>query len=187
MNLTFKGFLKSYCRELSGERTLSLRELVRMAAEDAPRLAEPVFLLATAEGKSDYLRGLAEGTWMEAEYGRAAEILEQSGKPVEETLSQGMLPERYQSVWDAYRGKRCKPQNDRRVNGLMREKTLAALERAGMTCYRLCKELGLNKGNVYAYLHRGDDSKVSRDTARAIMAYAQKQALEPVPVRVRRG
>ena len=186
MNLTFKGFLKGYCRELSGEQTLSLRELVRMAAGDVPRLAEPVFLLAAAEDKSDYLKDLVEGTWMEVEYGRAAEMLERSGKSVEEALSQGTLPERYQSVWDAYQGKRHKSQNDRRANGLMREKTLAALERAGMTCYRLCKELGLNKGNVYAYLHRGDDSKVSRDTARAIMAYAQEQALEPVPVRARR-
>ena len=54
----------------------------------------------------------------------------------------------------------------------MREKTLAALEQSDTSCYSLCKQLGLNKGNVYAYLHGGDNSKVSRETARSIMEYA---------------
>ncbi len=60
---------------------------------------------------------------------------------------------------------------DRRANALMREKTLAALARSGMTRYRLCRDLGLNFGNSYAYL-AGDDTKFSRATARKMMEYA---------------
>ena len=55
----------------------------------------------------------------------------------------------------------------------MREKTLAALASSGRTVYSLCGELGLNRGNVYAYLNAGDVTKVSRATARRILEAAQ--------------
>ncbi len=55
---------------------------------------------------------------------------------------------------------------------LMRKATLDAMERRRLTAYRVCKTLGLNLGNVYAYLGKGDVSKVSRNTARRIMEYA---------------
>ena len=54
----------------------------------------------------------------------------------------------------------------------MAEKTVAALESAGKTRYRLCRDLGLNEGNVYAWL-AGDPSKVSRATARRAWRYAE--------------
>ncbi|MCI8340259.1 MAG: MFS transporter [Eggerthellaceae bacterium] len=54
----------------------------------------------------------------------------------------------------------------------MRKATLDAMERRRLTAYRVCKTLGLNLGNVYAYLGKGDVSKVSRNTARRIMEYA---------------
>ncbi|WP_080800429.1 hypothetical protein [Arabiibacter massiliensis] len=46
MNLTFRGFLRLYCRELSGLQTDSIKKLCESAATDAPRLAEPLFLEA---------------------------------------------------------------------------------------------------------------------------------------------
>ena len=55
----------------------------------------------------------------------------------------------------------------------MREKTVAALEGAGVTVYRLCADLGLNQGNVYAYLGKGDVTKVRRSTARRMLERAQ--------------
>ena len=65
MNLTFEGFLKGYCRELSGQQSLSFRKLVKQATTVAPRVAEPLFLLALAQGKAEYVLGLSEGLWME--------------------------------------------------------------------------------------------------------------------------
>ena len=53
MNLTFEGFLKGYCRELSGQQSLSFRKLVKQATTVAPRVAEPLFLLALAQGKAE--------------------------------------------------------------------------------------------------------------------------------------
>ena len=45
LNLTFEGFLKGYCRELSGQQSLSFRKLVEQATTVAPRVAEPLFCL----------------------------------------------------------------------------------------------------------------------------------------------
>lgn len=42
----------------------------------------------------------------------------------------------------------------------------------GNARYRMCKDLGLNPGNVYAYL-AGDDAKVSKETARRMLVYAE--------------
>lgn len=171
MNLTFKGFLKLYCRELSGNQSLSYRKLVQLAKAEAPRLAEPMWLLAWLDGKSEYLLELSNDTWMEREY---RGLFQRFGCKVDAValLEDEQLPPRYQNVWKAYRAKRDGVLTDRRVNALMREKTLQALKTSGKTCYSVCRHLGLNKGNVYAYLNGADDSKVSRATARRIYEYA---------------
>ncbi len=108
---------------------------------------------------------------MEEEYSR---ILPHLDDPIGIVafLQSEQAPERYRKVWNAYLAKRDAVVADRRVSGLMREKTLAAMKARNVTPYRLCEDLGLNKGNVYAYLNKGDLTKVSRATARKIMEYA---------------
>lgn len=171
MNLTFRGFLKNYCRELSGLDTLSLKKLCSAAASEAPRVAEPLFLLALVEGKLPYLLSLASGTWMERPYQQAANLAS-SLSPTDCEALERALPHRYGNVFRAYRAVRERVVADRRISGLMRKKTLDALHANNVSIYRLCKDLGLNLGNVYAYLSKGDATKVSRDTARTIMEYA---------------
>lgn len=61
---------------------------------------------------------------------------------------------------------------DRRINALMRPKIVEALARKGVTRYKLCKDLNLNPGNVYAYL-AGDDAKASKEAARRMLRYAE--------------
>lgn len=185
LNLTFEGFLKGYCRELSGQQSLSFRKLVEQAMTDAPRVAEPLFLLALAQGKAEYVLGLSEGSWMERDYRDVLSLYGQAGS-MASLCAKSELPNRYANVWRAYRAVKEKPAADRRVNALMRKKTLEALEESGVTRYGLCRALRLNKGNVYAYL-AGDDSKVSRETARRIMEYAEERGAKEGagrPVRV---
>lgn len=176
MNLTFEGFLKGYCRELSGQQSLSFRKLVKQATTVEPRVAEPLFLLALAQGKAEYVLGLSEGSWMEEGYRGVLSLYGQASS-LASLCSEDMLPNRYANVWRAYRGVKEKPAADRRVNALMRKRTLKALEESGVTRYGLCRDLHLNKGNVYAYL-AGDDSKVSRETARRIMEYAEERGAQ---------
>lgn len=176
MNLTFEGFLKGYCRELSGQQSLSFRKLVKQATTDEPRVAEPLFLLALAQGKGEYVLGLSEGSWMEEGYRDVFSLYGQAGS-LASLCAGDKLPRRYANVWRAYRAIKEKPANDRRVNALMRKRTLEALEESGVTRYGLCRDLHLNRGNVYAYL-AGDDSKVSRETARRIMKYAKERGAQ---------
>ena len=171
MNLTFKGFLKGYCAELTGLRTTSLRRLCAACDVHAPSAAEAVFVLAAAQGKEGYLVGVVSGTWMEGIFRSAADSIGSFGN-VEDWLRSESTPQRFRKVLFAYDAKKRAVLADRRVISLMREKTLSALESSGVTTYRLCSDLGLNRGNVYAYLNRGDATKVSRATARRIMEYA---------------
>ena len=185
MNLTFEGFLKGYCRELSGQQSLSFRKLVEQATTVAPRVAEPLFLLALAQGKAEYVLGLSDGSWMEEGYRGVLSLYGQACS-LASLCTEDKLPNRYANVWHAYRGVKEKPAADRRVNALMRKRTLEALEESGVTRYGICRALHLNKGNVYAYL-AGDDSKVSRETARRIMEYAEERGTQEGagrPVRV---
>ena len=168
--LTFRGFLRRYCAELAGTETSSLARLCRIASGEAPRVAEPLFLLAWEAGKLVYLLRLSEGTWMHEEYATLARFAETYPNALAFASSED-APPRYRSVADAYGVGEDLLAADRRMTALMRDKTLAALKKSGMTRYRLCEDLGLNKGNVYAYL-AGDTSKVSRETARRIMEYA---------------
>ena len=171
MNLTFKGFLRSYCRELTGLHTDSLKKLLAAVLGEAPAAAEALMCFAAAQDKAGYLAGLARGTRLESDYEHIAGIL---GKvdDLEDCLAGEDVPDRYRKVWRAFRSRKEAVNADRRVKSLMRERTLEAMKDSHVTIYSLCKQLGLNRGNVYAYLNAGDVTKVSRATARLLMEAA---------------
>lgn len=173
MNLTFKGFLRGYVRELTGLETDNLRKLLTATVEEAPAAAETLMAFAAVQGKARYLTSLAQGTILKegyAEFARSTAGCDERG--IAKYLAGEDSPDRYQKVWLAYRAKKEAVNADRRVIGLMREKTLESVGRSGTTVYSLCKALDLNIGNIYAYLNKGDVRKVSRETARRIMIAA---------------
>lgn len=170
MKRTFKGFLKAYCSELAGFETESLKKLLDQTAY-TPRLVEPLFCLALEKGKLKYLLRLAKSTPMEQEWNELSKGASRY-KSAERWLANAEVPERYRKVLSAYASQGDVLAADRRIISLMRKKTLAALEASGKTRYSVCKALGLNKGNFYAYL-AGDSSKVCRSTARKILEYAR--------------
>ena len=171
MNLTFKGFLRNYCCELTELETSNLRKLLAEALTNAPAAAEALMCFAASQNKADYLAKLAQDTSLENQYREVAQQLS-SADSLESWLSSDAAPTRYNKVWRAYLSKRNAIDADRRVIALMRDKTLASIDSTGRTIYGLCTQLGLNKGNVYAYLNAGDVSKVSRSTARRLMEAA---------------
>ena len=176
MNLTFKGFLKAYCRDLTGLETSSLKKLLDATLNDAPRAAESLVLYALSQDKLAHLELLAEGTWVKDLCEEARSSMPHSLKHNDSNLDAafGNLSDssRFKKVWFAYQATKHSVLNERRIAALMRDKTVAALQSSGTTCYKLCKDLGLNMGNVYAYINKNDTSKVSLDTARRIMNYA---------------
>ena len=158
MNLTFKGFLRGYCRELTGQQTDNLRKLCKTVVCDQPAAAEALMIFAALQGKAEYLASFTMGTWLHPDYARVSLSL--------------ALCERYKKVWNAYQAKKNEPARTRRINALMRDKICETMRQKGLTTYRICKDLDLNLGNVYAYLGKGDVAKVSCDTARRIMEYS---------------
>ena len=124
------------------------------------------------QGKAGYLARISEGHWFHDDYEVLARKLEERGS-AEALLSSDDAPPRYASVLAAFRAQGDGLAADRRINALMRPRIAKALAEKGITRYRLCKDLGLNLGNVYAYL-AGDDAKVSRETARRMLSYAKE-------------
>lgn len=171
MNLTFKGFLRNYCRELTDLNTDNLKKLLAAVNTTAPSAAEALFLFAMVQNKADYLVKASRGSWVYEQYERTLHD-SKNFDSISDYLASDAAPERYKKVWNAYSAKKYAAKSDRRIIKLMREKTLNAMEAAGLTAYLICKELNLNIGNVYAYLHSGDVTKVSRATARKIMQFA---------------
>lgn len=171
MNLTFKGFLRNYCRELTDLNTDNLKKLLAAVNTTAPSAAEALFLFAMVQNKADYLVKASFGSWVHEQYEK---ILHDSKdfNSLSDYLVSDVAPERYKKVWNAFCAKKNAIKSDRRVITLMREKTITAMEAADLTAYTICKNLNLNIGNVYAYLHSGDVTKVSRATARKIMQFA---------------
>lgn len=172
MNLTFKGFVRGYCRELTGLPTDNLRKLSRAVMTGKPLAAEAVMVFAAIQGKADYLYSLTAGSWLGEGY---ASVLDNLRDPeaVEPFLQSEAAPERYRKVWSAYVARRDAIEVDRQLIALMRRKTLEVMKNQDMTIYCLCQQLSLNKGNTYAYLNKGDATKVSRETAWRIMNFVE--------------
>ena len=172
MNRKFDRFLENYCRELAGAQTSNMRKLAHLAQDKKPRLREPLLLFAVVCGKERYLLDIVEpGSPLKQEYTQVLDDLSRYAS-VEEFLSADATPKRYAQVLDAFYAQGSDLlESDRRMNELLREKTLDVLKRNGLTRYALCKALKLNTGNVYTYLN-GDPSKVSLDTARKIYDFA---------------
>ena len=140
MNLTFKGFLRGYCRELTGLSTDSLRKLCSCVDKTCPAAAEALMVFAAVQGKAAYLEALSRDTWMHQSYSEFATQLN-AYSSVEEYLRTSQVPQRYAKVWLAYQSKKNAIVADRRVVLLMRDKTLDAMMTAETTAYRLCKDL----------------------------------------------
>lgn len=170
MNLTFKGFLKNYLRDLSEQESLSLRKLVYLAEEKQPRLIEPLFAYAAIQKKEDYLRELSKNAPFEETFDSSAKALKNASS-IEAYLSSPDAPPRFQNVWKAYQSKKNIAEPSRRIVGLMRPYIIDALNKSATTIYRMCKDLKINQGNAYAYLNGEDDTKISKATADRMLDY----------------
>lgn len=174
--LTLKGFLRQYCKVLAGLDTLSYARLASRAENGWARVAEPLVLLAVVEGKLPLLKKRAGALVSNAvaQLEGALETTKHCDLASEPSLLERKdeLPESFRKVLVSYEAEVGKVANDRRLTGLLREMLLPVMEEKGLTGYRLCKELGLNSGNVYAFLANGDVKCVSKETALRMFEFA---------------
>lgn len=171
--LTFKGFLTQYVKQLSKQDTNSLYKLAEEAYSTNPRLREPLFLYALYAQKMDVLLRAAKEPWLYSKYHQMAE--QYTADTMTELLQQGseQLPVEYQKVWRSYCSQKNKGLADNHTKELMRQKVKRLQEKNGVTNYRIYTDLKLNPGNLNAWLKHGDSDKVSLETARTTLRYVE--------------
>ena len=170
--LTFGGFLKQYVQELSAQDTLNISRLAKEAERENPRLREPLTLYALFHAKTDVLVRTVQGAWLERS------LLEYSPERMIELLAADApaLPENYKKLYRSYRSLATRTQSDNHTKALLQKRIRQLQEKSGLSNYRLYRDMGLNPGNVNAFLKHGDTSKVSLETARRMLALAKEHS-----------
>jgi hypothetical protein len=171
--LTFAGFLGPYVEHLAGEETLEPSRLVALLP-DRPRLSEPLVLWAATTGRGDRLARLLEDRpTLAAEVRLASQLADEDR--LESALASGapaLRPE-YAKAWRSYVARRDAPSRDARLKLASRERALALKAEKGVSQYRMAKDLGLNPGNLNAFLVQGDPRKLALDKAYALVKYLE--------------
>jgi len=169
--LTFPGFLKSYVQELAGSKTVSMCKLATMAKSSNPRLREPLALYAHATGKTESLFKAARDY---AEFQEALQLLRRYewSELLEMLKAQdARIPDRYLRVYQSYCSARDRYKSEVHTKQLMHRRITALKQQKSVSNYRIYTTLGLNPGNVNAFLKHGDTSKLSLSTARKTLAF----------------
>lgn len=166
--LTFAGFLTKYVRELSYCESNSLYKLAAEAGESNARLREPLFLYAVFTDRAETLRKAVRGTGLSIVYG---DLFDKSKSELAEALQSDALPPEYRKVWRSYLVKKNRHQTENETKELMRQRILRLQRERSLSNYRLYTALGLNPGNLNAWLKHGQSDKVSLETARAVLQY----------------
>lgn len=176
--LTFRGFLTQYVRQLSEQETNSLYKLAAEAGSSNPRLQEPLFLYAVYSQKQDVLLQATKVPVLRAEYHRLASLY--TADEMTELFEQAspLLPPEYHKVWRSYQSRKNRAQADDHTKELMRQKVKRLQEKNGVTNYRIYTDLKLNPGNLNAWLKHGDSDKVSLETARRTLRYVETHSAQ---------
>jgi len=171
--LTFPGFLQAYVRALSGEGTLALPRLAALSETEA-RLVEPLLLWAAVTNRAGRLDGLLEGRPALQRELKTLVRLQSTGRLESELADAGstLRPE-YSKVWHSYLVRRDAPSRDKELRLKVRERVLDLESQKGVTRYRMAKDLGLNPGNLHAFLSLGDPTKLSLDRVADLVEYLE--------------
>ena len=171
--LTFKGFLTQYVRQLSKCNTNSLYKLADEASRENARLKEPLFLFALYSGKQTVLLQATKDANLLAEYQKMVSQYSTDQMTQMFTEQASELPNSYHKVWRSFQVQKNRGQSDDHTKELMRLKVKRLQEGCGVTNYRIYTDLKLNPGNVNAWLKHGVADKVSLQTARSVLHYVE--------------
>ena len=171
--LTFKGFLSQYVRQLSKFDTNGLYKLAEEASCDNPRLREPLLLYALYSGKQRVLLQATKNPDLFVVYEEM--VLKYSADQMTSMFETNstVLPVEYHKVWKSFLVHKNRGRSDDHTKELMRQKVRRLQARYGVSNYRIYTDLKLNPGNVNAWLKHGVADKVSLDTARKTLRYVE--------------
>lgn len=169
--LTFSGYLKSYVPALAGASTLALGRLAD-ASQTNPRVVEPLLLMAATTHRADELaQHLAGRPQLLAELRFLQDLAEQDRLETALAAEDPRLRPEYTKAWRSFVARRDAGQRDAQLKLAARERALALEARRHVTRYRMAKDLGLNPGNLHAFLAQGNVSKLSLKRAYELVDY----------------
>jgi len=79
----------------------------------------------------------------------------------------------YSKVWRSYVARRDAPSRDRELRLEARKRILVLESEKDVTRYRMAKDLGLNHGNLHAFLSQGDPTKLSLERVVGLVEYLE--------------
>ncbi|NTU71887.1 MAG: hypothetical protein HGB10_08745 [Coriobacteriia bacterium] len=167
--LTFEGYLKSYVGYLADSRSSSPTRLWA-CARTHPRVVEPLLLFAVVSGRSGTLLPELESKPHLSNELQLLEKLHDSGA-LESALGSedSQLRPEYRKVWRSYVVRRDAHLRDADLKRVARERVLELEPTRHVSRYQMAKSLGLNPGNLHAFLAQGNVAKLSLDRAYALV------------------
>lgn len=175
---TFSTYFLHEAQRLTGLSTTSVKRLCRCASTQAPSAAECVFFYALGCGRVTYLLGCAKGTKLEEEYLQMACLVGEMSE--DELVASGdVLPWRFRKALSTYSGMHDRLEMREAVKEAWRVELSAVFADGSVSLRETCRELGLNPGNVSAWLRHGGRSKVAYESARRLREYVTAGAAEP--------
>lgn len=170
--LTLKGYLESYVPYLAGEDTLALARLARHLPEE-PRLVAPMLLWAAVSGRDDRLLKLLQSE----DQRRELEVLMslQSASLLEAALAEedSRLRPEYAKTWRSFIARRDAAHRDADLKLEARRRVLELASAKGVSRYRMARDLGLNHGNLHAFLTQGKPNALSLKRAFDLVEYLE--------------
>jgi len=169
----FVRWIKKQVLEIAGTDSFCLRKLTAVAQNEKPRLAEPLLLYAVAVGHTDRLMSFIYQEDIRKSYEKILSIL--IGVDLNEAaLSSRLndaLPREYGKFLASYRASYNRPETTKDSKRMRWERSRVLQLEKGISTADIYRALGLNAGNVNAYLKHGDTDKVSLQNATDIMNY----------------
>lgn len=171
--LTFTGFLKQYVKALADSKTLSLYKLCAEANSNNPRLREPLLLYAMFTGKKDVLLSATKYLKLNKDYSVILSKYSVDAMEIALQDANSVLPREYTKVYRSYVSVKNKEKTDAKTKLLIRNEIVRLQDKKKVSTYRIYTDLGVNHGNMNAYLKHGNCSKISFNTARKALEYME--------------
>ena len=169
-NLTFKGYLITQLKELSGISSASLYTFSKLSQNNA-RLKDVLSLFLALYTKEDLRNRLVRKFDYLKKPSKKLEKLNENN--IKTFLNNPDLSE-YKTVYDNYLYAKNRKEYENKLKTIMHKRICEVKKEKKISNYKIYKELELNHGNTNAFLKSGNVRKVSLDTARCILEFVNK-------------
>ena len=169
----FDRWIKRQVLELANAESFSLRKFAALAQKEIPRLREPLLLYAIANGCADKLLSYIYKDEVLNSYKIAFNLLKDVSltEVALNNLNIEGLPREYSKFFTSYKSAYNKPQTNSESKRMRWERSRMLQLEKGVNTADIYRSLGLNPGNVNAYMKHGALDKVSLENATEIMKY----------------